>query len=593
MYYFKGNSTSIGNVPIIINGFSSVLYSSDGTKPQYINNNFALNKELKNDIGKSNDNLSCSKIKDKENEYRLTPKQFYNNGEINNYLKIYNAAEEENATIVLHKPILFLYNRYENANLNGWDGSTIKTENGHILAPQVGAGFKENDNAFTGIVIGLEKENNNTNAGLFGYNKGQRSIFLDAKTGAATFGLAGSGGQIQIKPGGDAIIKSSDYDPTAPKKGMGIKFNNDPYIKFGNGNFEVNSKGHLTAKGGGSIAGWTIGDTALTKGQVGISSDNSNNTNIAFWAGNTTKIKEAAFRVDFDGKLFASSADIKGKITATSGYFDDCTIENCTITNTCKVAGETISGTIAKGTQWEGSAVLSDFIGNLPGSKLTSGTVKIDYSRGTVSITDSSSTFGTQENGNVRIFANSASIQTMSPIKPHQAGGAARIGNEGNGYDFYGTFHGSIANTTSSREKKANIKNFEIKKAIDIIKRTNVVSYNYKSDFFNTEEAIKNIEKREEEYLNTVPEEEVGNEYFINFLKDIEDSIEYEKSLPNTVPLMRYGFISEDAPEELVSKDRKSVDTYSAVAMSFAAIQVMLDEIDNLKAEIKELKGEE
>jgi len=47
-----------------------------------------------------------------------------------------------------------------------------------------------------------------------------------------------------------------------------------PEIKFGSGNFSVNKDGHLTAKGGGSIAGWNIENSKLSKDTVGMSSDN-------------------------------------------------------------------------------------------------------------------------------------------------------------------------------------------------------------------------------------------------------------------------------------------------------------------------------
>ena len=39
-----------------------------------------------------------------------------------------------------------------------------------------------------------------------------------------------------------------------------------PSIKFGSGNFTVNPSGHITAKGGGTIAGWNINNSALYDG---------------------------------------------------------------------------------------------------------------------------------------------------------------------------------------------------------------------------------------------------------------------------------------------------------------------------------------
>jgi hypothetical protein len=91
-----------------------------------------------------------------------------------------------------------------------------------ILAPQVGAGYKEEDNSFTGVVIGTAQDpqaridsessaftdRRRIEAGLFGYNKGTRSIFLDAKTGKAEFG-AGDG-RIILDPSMDRALLFND-----------------------------------------------------------------------------------------------------------------------------------------------------------------------------------------------------------------------------------------------------------------------------------------------------------------------------------------------------------------------------------------------
>jgi hypothetical protein len=47
-------------------------------------------------------------------------------------------------------------NKYGFSHLNNWDGNSIqlKEEGGFILSPQVGAGRKEDDNSFTGVVMG-------------------------------------------------------------------------------------------------------------------------------------------------------------------------------------------------------------------------------------------------------------------------------------------------------------------------------------------------------------------------------------------------------------------------------------------------------
>jgi hypothetical protein len=62
------------------------------------------------------------------------------------------------------------------------------------MAPQIGAGEKDDNNRFTGILMGKTETytggaENEEEVGLFGYAHGLQSIFLDSKTGNATFGL--------------------------------------------------------------------------------------------------------------------------------------------------------------------------------------------------------------------------------------------------------------------------------------------------------------------------------------------------------------------------------------------------------------------
>ncbi len=87
-------------------------------------------------------------------------------------------------------------NTFGLASLNAWDGNTvtIDEDGGYVMAPQVGAGEKDNNNRFTGILMGKTETNTGygekeKQIGLFGYAHGLQSIFLDAETGNATFGL--------------------------------------------------------------------------------------------------------------------------------------------------------------------------------------------------------------------------------------------------------------------------------------------------------------------------------------------------------------------------------------------------------------------
>ena len=249
----------------------------------------------------------------------------------------------------IHIPIHLLLNKYGNAAINGWDGNSVsidKNGNGVILAPQIGAGRKESDNSFTGMIMGSVKEagRNDQDVGLFGYNYGEKSIFLNSKNGSAIFGKQGKG-QIIIDPVSSAYLYSNSfwnsYHTSGDNVGLPItnysynaqthKYNgqsnngmlidlNTPRIVWGNGNFSVDENGYLTAKGGGTIAGFNIDDDSLYTGTKNSSSNvrfssnnglfsrtingvNRNNLNLAI---------NNKFAVDSSGSLYSSSGQIGG-----------------------------------------------------------------------------------------------------------------------------------------------------------------------------------------------------------------------------------------------------------------------------------------
>ena len=347
-------------------GFKYVTYSNDGTNPSYNElNPFEVdiykyfgsqkedisNKESENfvyewkilpqgtealDIVSINNNKAVIKPKDNfsKNGNQVTNAvlvQIFKNQidiveETNPQTGV--VEQKEKVTKVpfatIHIPIHMMLNRYENAALNDWDGNTIEIDNdgGYILTPQVGAGFKE-DNKFTGVLLGTERTTNGDQTGLLGYAAGARSIFLDANTGNAQFGLPEKG-QIKINVEKQAIIQSGDY----PNAGMKIKFSKQPQIRFGSGNFYVTSEGHIHAGGGGDIAGWNVSDDSLSKGGVKISSDNKDDINPEE-IDNTKKAIEVIdgdkdiFSVDYRGYLHSEQGDIAGWTIKPDKLFKD------------------------------------------------------------------------------------------------------------------------------------------------------------------------------------------------------------------------------------------------------------------------------
>lgn len=294
-------------------GFTSVVYSSDGMFPQYNNKtpfqialtgvenseNLKYNWYVRGEINQVDLKESYLKIVDKKDfeekiieegqpiilQKWFSPVDRCNAEALTNgvYCEILN-GEEKIAWI--HIPVHFLLNRYGQAALNGWDGNSVDVneKGGYILAPQIGAGKKNEDNSFSGVFMGEVKEYHTgseiSHTGIIGYSEGTKSLFINAEDGSAIFGKFATestypeGGQIIVDPSQTkALLYSSNFYKEYNEDGKPKTYSNGnenqegmlidlstPEIRFGSGNFSVNKEGHITAKGGGTIAGWRIND---------------------------------------------------------------------------------------------------------------------------------------------------------------------------------------------------------------------------------------------------------------------------------------------------------------------------------------------
>ena len=369
-------------------GFRYATYSSDGRRPQYDNSNpfeLKVTKIINNTV---EDISNLTKTNAVNYDWNIKGRLWdptANNGRgdwVNSlHLGIYNRSDGtlsrsqasfkpldnfdgecvtngleciivNNSAIEvarIHIPIHLLLNKYGNAAINGWDGNSVsidKNGNGVILAPQIGAGRKESDNSFTGMIMGSVKEagRNDQDVGLFGYSYGEKSIFLNSKNGSAIFGKQGKG-QIIIDPVSSAYLYSNSfwnsYHTSGDNVGLPItnysyntqthKYNgqsnngmlidlNAPRIVWGNGNFAIDENGHLTAKGGGTIAGFNIDDDSIYTG----TKNSSNNVRFSSNSGlfsrtingtnrdNLNLAINNKFAIDSGGSLYSSSGEIGG-----------------------------------------------------------------------------------------------------------------------------------------------------------------------------------------------------------------------------------------------------------------------------------------
>ena len=320
-------------------GFSYAIYESDGRNPQYDNStpfevivkNNGTDISLDDDtsyawavVGSYYEGGSYKTVENlilvtsytetvtlTKNQKRFKPIDTYDGLCLTNAIVCAIAVNSTQiGTITI--PIDLYINRYGNAALNNWNGSSIQIRNdeGIILSPQIGAGKKETDNTFTGMFMGDVEENatSDKEIGLFGYYHGQRTIELNAETGTAKFGATNksqiildpkldsakicSGDfeityvlpsemnppqtvytegfkYIRVKNNGDVILLKQKPAGSTPLEdneyrigdsfkvgdrvwvnGAGLEIDlNDPPIMFGNGNFRVDSDGQIYATG--------------------------------------------------------------------------------------------------------------------------------------------------------------------------------------------------------------------------------------------------------------------------------------------------------------------------------------------------------
>lgn len=239
-----------------VEGPTTVVYDSQGNNPSYYKNPFKL-FENTNVLSKQNEELQGVESKEVPNtewsiiyydvtgaevnyndlddeskkHYRLLmsymPKLAGDNTLVpcNMYLSIDEPVDGQKETlynlyptvlckqagiIIWAQPIYLMQNRYPSAMLNAWDGKLqIDEENGTILSNLVGAGKKNIDNSFSGVLMGeiesktgitIEGTNslehslaqNQTGMGLYGFHEGAQSFGFNIN-GTAFLGKSGGG----------------------------------------------------------------------------------------------------------------------------------------------------------------------------------------------------------------------------------------------------------------------------------------------------------------------------------------------------------------------------------------------------------------
>lgn len=358
-----------------------IKYSSSGVNPQFTNQ--FVKFVYDGTEGSITSDSSLMSVKDG----RLIPVSRFN-GNKNNCVGKLNMTRAENDLNYLIHSVFFYLNTYGNEAINGWDGTSISLEEGTILAPQVGAGQKDAQNRFSGVIMG--KDTSQKQIGLYGYSAGVNTFALK-EDGTASFGV---NGQITID-GSKAQITGKN---SGAEQYMTINLTNEgkdtKAIQVGE-NFSVDYDGNVAATSG-VVGGWKLAADSLSSGSnssyVELNSGSykeKTNTEYALWAGNASPTA-APFSVTKKGELKATNAVISGNITAKSGTIGGCSIGNdgvLQITNANiseKITAKHIDGTELEVTNGIFSGEVTASTGTIGGWVIKSNCLKREDNYGSI-----------------------------------------------------------------------------------------------------------------------------------------------------------------------------------------------------------------
>lgn len=269
-------------------GPDKIFYNSQGIDPVYYKGIFkiydyldreqtGLTWEIKiNETDNANENLQnfYPSVEIKDGNYSLkVPSMYIKENEM------CCLVAKKNGSVVWYQPLLIMQNSFSSALLNSWNGDLfIDEKNGTVMAPMLGAGKKNSDNSFSGVLMGdvTRAEDKRTLTGVYGYDNGIQSYSL-TEDGKATFGASGKG-QIMID-GNKGTIKSGNYVANNGQQGMKIDLENGEIDSY---NFRLNSKyitmnsredavNYFTIKGSG-----TVTQTTYTYNGAILATDNNN-----------------------------------------------------------------------------------------------------------------------------------------------------------------------------------------------------------------------------------------------------------------------------------------------------------------------------
>lgn len=243
-----------------------IIYDANGVNPSYYKNPLKIYKNevdcVSEDFSEWVMNFDDSKgaarrfypslVKETRNDVPgifLEPKNMYYSGNDKAVTICWNGTVDGQEAF-WHQSLYIGQNRWPSAMLNSWDGSlTIDEKNGTILSTMVGAGKKNTDNTFSGVLMGdvlagagLQVAENHEGLGIYGFHHGDQSFGFNIE-GTAFIGKSGRG-RIYFD-GNQGTITSGNY--IEDKVGMQIDLDGTDgqssslYAFGGGGRFYLNT----------------------------------------------------------------------------------------------------------------------------------------------------------------------------------------------------------------------------------------------------------------------------------------------------------------------------------------------------------------
>lgn len=206
-------------------------------------------------------------------------------------------VKDDGGNLLFSQPLVIQQSRFESSFLNNWDGSLSIDEDGNtIMSAMIGAGIKNSDNSFSGVLMGdvqTKVELEKSGIGLYGIHEGAQSFCFNVD-GTAFLGKSDKG-RIEFD-GNYGIIRSTYWDGKINSttgtidqrgtKGMAISLEN----------------GHIDARNFRLTAGETE-----TNPIIDINSDPVNDTDPWFKVGN----ENAYIKFLKNGSLSIQVTDLK------------------------------------------------------------------------------------------------------------------------------------------------------------------------------------------------------------------------------------------------------------------------------------------